>query len=85
MAKYVVSTYTANRTLKLIAHFKGDLAVARHDVQIGLDSLGDDYTDVRSERVLSLLNRLLSLTPERQAQWLTTLETIAASEVEAVR
>lgn len=73
-----VTPYTAKRTIGLITHFNGDLAVAAHDCRITLQSLGH-YTDRRTSAVLAVLDRMLGLTPERQAIWIEKLTTIGAT------
>ena len=79
MATRRITVETAQRTLRLIQHFNGDLAVARHDIRIGLDSLGGYYTDRKSEAVYDLLTWLINR-PTRQAELLTQLTTIASGE-----
>lgn len=60
MATFRITPETADRTMRLIAHHANDLAAARHDIRIGLDSLGGYYTDRKSEAVLSLLDWLIA-------------------------
>lgn len=81
MATVRVSQSTAKRTIGLIAHHNGDLAAARHDIRIGLDSLGGYYTDRRSERVLFVLDWLLRRPDDKRTSDLATLQTIAETEV----
>lgn len=77
MAVFRVHPATAKRTLGLIAYHKGDLSAARHDIRIGLDSLGGYYTDRASERVLAVLDWLLRRPDDRRTSDLATLQTIA--------
>ena len=70
---------TAKRTIGTIAYHNGDLAAARHDVQIGLNSLGS-MTDYKSERVRDVLDWILARPDERRPVLLATLQRIADGE-----
>ena len=80
MATFKITPKTAARTVALIAHHGGDLVRARHDIRIGLDSLGGYYTDRQSESVYDLLTWLI-VRDEKFPATITTrraqLETIA--------
>lgn len=81
MAKYAVSKSTADRALGMIAHHAGDIAAARHDVYIGLQSLGSSYTDRASSRVYELLDWIERKPLERRPVLLESLQRIANGEV----
>lgn len=76
MTNFKVTPETAKRAVGLIEHHGGDLAVARHDVYIGIQSLGGYYTDRKSEAVLTLLEWLMAR-PTRQDELLGHLRRIA--------
>jgi hypothetical protein len=54
MATYKITPATAKRAIGMIAHHNGDLPKAIHDLNIGLQSLGN-MTDYKSEAVRDLL------------------------------
>jgi hypothetical protein len=81
VATYKVTPATAKRVIGLLELHKGDIPAARHDVWIGLQSLGGYYTDRASERVHAALDWLDRKPAERIPALLATMKQIAEGEV----